>query len=347
MRALVAKDTRDAFASRVGPLGPLSRARFAEARGLAGAARLPEGLLQHPEAMLLAAATAVRAPLDADDAAADDAALPALRAALDAFDPQSGFEALATIFALALRDAAPGRVAAAISDFGTRASRDAGDAWLFKDYRDAFDAIPELAALVDTPFMVEIVTKILRKLTDLQSTDASMKQALTLQLGDDAAAVAWSRLSAARRLSSAPRSPSRSPRAGSRAATSRSSRPAATTTRSRRGSSRRPRGSGRSGAATRGRSRPRCRTSSASCRAGSSRTPASGATGAPAAASGRPRAPSTRADSARRSPRSFSSARCGPTASPRPPTRSSRRFARVGGSTWGGRFRSVGFRKPY
>ncbi|KAK3263330.1 hypothetical protein CYMTET_27856, partial [Cymbomonas tetramitiformis] len=63
--------------------------------------------------------------------------------------------------------------------------------WLHRDYRDAFDAIPELKELTTTPFMVEIVMEILPKLQELQSTDASMKAKLLLLLNEDAAQMVW------------------------------------------------------------------------------------------------------------------------------------------------------------
>ncbi|KAK3248636.1 hypothetical protein CYMTET_41905 [Cymbomonas tetramitiformis] len=71
------------------------------------------------------------------------------------------------------------------------ARADTGKIWLHRDYRDAFDTIPELKELTTTPFMVEIVTEILPKLQELQSTDASMKAKLLLLLNEDAAQMVW------------------------------------------------------------------------------------------------------------------------------------------------------------
>ena len=47
--------------------------------------------------------------------------------------------------------------------------------------------------------MVEIVMHILRDLQHLRSTDAMMKQQLTLLLGEEVAQIAWARLGAWRR----------------------------------------------------------------------------------------------------------------------------------------------------
>ena len=66
--------------------------------------------------------------------------------------------------------------------------------WLFAQYRGAFDGIPELKALVSTPFMVEIVMRILTDLVQLSDTEASRKQQLTIVLGDEAAQVTWAKL---------------------------------------------------------------------------------------------------------------------------------------------------------
>ncbi|KAK3248364.1 hypothetical protein CYMTET_42167 [Cymbomonas tetramitiformis] len=71
------------------------------------------------------------------------------------------------------------------------ARAETGKIWLHRDYRDAFDAIPELKELTTTPFMVEIVMEILPKLQELQSTDASMKAKLLLLLEQDAAQMVW------------------------------------------------------------------------------------------------------------------------------------------------------------
>lgn len=71
-----------------------------------------------------------------------------------------------------------------------------GGLWLHSRYRDAFNSIPELADLTTTPFMVEIVTRILPKLEVMRSNDASMKEELFLLIGDEAASqVAWGCLS--------------------------------------------------------------------------------------------------------------------------------------------------------
>ncbi|KAK3284471.1 hypothetical protein CYMTET_7880 [Cymbomonas tetramitiformis] len=71
------------------------------------------------------------------------------------------------------------------------ARAETGKIWLHRDYRDAFDAIPELKELTTTPFMVEIVMEILPKLEETRSTDASIKAKLMLLLEDDAVQMVW------------------------------------------------------------------------------------------------------------------------------------------------------------
>ncbi|KAK3248290.1 hypothetical protein CYMTET_42242, partial [Cymbomonas tetramitiformis] len=71
------------------------------------------------------------------------------------------------------------------------ARAETGKIWLHRDYRDAFDAIPELRGLTTTPFMVEIVMEILPKLRETRSTDASIKAKLLLLLEVDAVQMVW------------------------------------------------------------------------------------------------------------------------------------------------------------
>ncbi|KAK3265789.1 hypothetical protein CYMTET_25557 [Cymbomonas tetramitiformis] len=95
------------------------------------------------------------------------------------------------VLAGALAEASSG-LKQTLEDFCDGLARaDTGKIWLHRDYRKAFDAIPELQELTTTPFMVEIVTEILPKLQELQSTDASMKEKLLLLLNEDAAQMVW------------------------------------------------------------------------------------------------------------------------------------------------------------
>ncbi|KAK3263509.1 hypothetical protein CYMTET_27687 [Cymbomonas tetramitiformis] len=95
------------------------------------------------------------------------------------------------VLAGALAEASSG-LKQTLEDFCDGLARaDTGKIWLHRDYRKAFDAIPELKELTTTPFMVEIVTEILPKLQELQSTDASMKAKLLLLLNEDAAQMVW------------------------------------------------------------------------------------------------------------------------------------------------------------
>ncbi|KAK3240453.1 hypothetical protein CYMTET_49697, partial [Cymbomonas tetramitiformis] len=72
--------------------------------------------------------------------------------------------------------------------------RDTQQLWLPQQYLDAFESIPELRELTTTPFMVRIVTEILRELEAIKSTDASVKQRLNMLLEEDAVRVIWHRI---------------------------------------------------------------------------------------------------------------------------------------------------------
>ncbi|KAK3245270.1 hypothetical protein CYMTET_45151, partial [Cymbomonas tetramitiformis] len=76
---------------------------------------------------------------------------------------------------------------------------DACKVWLYRDYRQAFDAIPELKELTTTPFMVEIVMGILPELAQMRDMDALMKSKLLLLLEEDAAQTVWGCISRWRR----------------------------------------------------------------------------------------------------------------------------------------------------
>ncbi|KAK3233049.1 hypothetical protein CYMTET_56631, partial [Cymbomonas tetramitiformis] len=87
---------------------------------------------------------------------------------------------------------APSGLQQTLADFCDRLARaETGKIWLHRDYRDVFDAIPELKELTTTPFMVEIVTEILPKLQETRSTDVSIKAKLLLLLNEDAAQMVW------------------------------------------------------------------------------------------------------------------------------------------------------------
>ncbi|KAK3267155.1 hypothetical protein CYMTET_24277, partial [Cymbomonas tetramitiformis] len=99
---------------------------------------------------------------------------------------------LVWVLAAALRQKPP-NLGVALREFCDQLTKvdDARRVWLHRDYRKAFDAIPELKELTNTPFMVEIVTEILPKLREMQSTDAYMKAKLLLLLNEDAAQMVW------------------------------------------------------------------------------------------------------------------------------------------------------------
>ena len=65
-----------------------------------------------------------------------------------------------------------------------------GEVWSHHEYETAFYSIRELQEITNTPFMVEIVTRVLPQLTTMRSTDAQIKGELSILL-DSAAHVTW------------------------------------------------------------------------------------------------------------------------------------------------------------
>lgn len=57
--------------------------------------------------------------------------------------------------------------------------------WTYAHYFEAMDAMPELRLLTKTPFLIEIVVKILPKLKELTATPESVKSELLLRLNDE------------------------------------------------------------------------------------------------------------------------------------------------------------------
>jgi hypothetical protein len=113
--------------------------------------------------------------------------------------PAEELEWIALLAAHALRpDAVDAELPKKLAAFASAMGAD-DDQWLFADYVAAFESIPELAALTNTPFMVEIVMKILKQLKKLSGTEASMKQTLTLLLEEDASQIVWAKLAAYQR----------------------------------------------------------------------------------------------------------------------------------------------------
>lgn len=66
--------------------------------------------------------------------------------------------------------------------------------WTGADFEREFKAIPELASLVDTPFMVEIVTTILQQLKQQERAQTEIKSQLAVMLDEETAEVAWALL---------------------------------------------------------------------------------------------------------------------------------------------------------
>jgi hypothetical protein len=74
--------------------------------------------------------------------------------------------------------------------------------WTGTDFTREFAAIPELASLTDTPFMVEIVTAILQQLKQYERSHSEIKSELTVTLTEETAEVAWALLRKADRSGS-------------------------------------------------------------------------------------------------------------------------------------------------
>ena len=68
------------------------------------------------------------------------------------------------------------------------------DMWSVRKFEQAMGELPELGALLTTPFMIKIVVKILPTLAQLASSPASIKADLILLMGEDDAANAFAKL---------------------------------------------------------------------------------------------------------------------------------------------------------
>ena len=68
------------------------------------------------------------------------------------------------------------------------------ETWTAYHYSEQFGNIPELKALTNTPFMVQIVTKILPRLSAMARDVSEIKSLLVIQLGEAVADTAWAAL---------------------------------------------------------------------------------------------------------------------------------------------------------
>lgn len=68
------------------------------------------------------------------------------------------------------------------------------ETWTAYHYSEQFGKIPELNALTNTPFMVQIVTKILPRLSAMARDVSEIKSLLVIQLGEAVADAAWAAL---------------------------------------------------------------------------------------------------------------------------------------------------------
>ena len=89
----------------------------------------------------------------------------------------------------------PARDRAAVAAF-LRKHTAVGDeqTWTAAHYNEGFEKIPELRELTNTPFMVQIVTKILPRLSSAGRSASELKSGFVILLGEGIAEVAWAAL---------------------------------------------------------------------------------------------------------------------------------------------------------
>ncbi|KAK3263224.1 hypothetical protein CYMTET_27957, partial [Cymbomonas tetramitiformis] len=202
IHAKVALEVRQKLGKQFGAFQPLSKQAAEkleeDVKSKKQAAKeLEEGVKSKFNMLVHAACQAVTSPSEVSNVEDGDAqhveqVLASVRAEV-AHEGQ-GHEAklLSFVLAAALLQPPPD-LNKAMQEFSEKLTKEgaAQQVWLFQDYRDAFDAIPELKELTTTPFMVQIVTEILPKLREKQGTDALMKAKLLLLLEEDAAQTVW------------------------------------------------------------------------------------------------------------------------------------------------------------
>jgi hypothetical protein len=148
----------------------------------------PAGPLPRSDAAGSDAVPAAGLPADADSSAAVSPEVAALKRVLPLCLPPDGRAAGLDVDQVALR---------ALSEAKAR-----GGCGSHEAYRAAYDSVPELSALVTTPFMVEIVLRILSQLEQGAAlTDSDIKTELIMNLGDGPAEAAWALLCAKRTAS--------------------------------------------------------------------------------------------------------------------------------------------------
>ncbi|KAK3280133.1 hypothetical protein CYMTET_12016 [Cymbomonas tetramitiformis] len=187
IHAKVALEMRRELERHVGTLAALSKEAAGELQKKAESVLDSAQASSDTKMMLEAACAAVTAPRG------DKEPLERVRRYTDQVPMRTTPTVFRVVWALAGALAeVPSGLQQALAEFCDRLARaETGKIWLHQDYREAFNAIPELTELTTTPFMVEIVTEILPKLQETRSTDASIKAKLLLLLSEDAAQMVW------------------------------------------------------------------------------------------------------------------------------------------------------------
>ncbi|KAK3282386.1 hypothetical protein CYMTET_9872, partial [Cymbomonas tetramitiformis] len=194
IHAKVALEVRRELERQVGALAPLSKEAAEALRAWAGAGALwrHDALKEGSgDELLDAACAAVTAPGGRSESL--ERVTRYMRQVPHDLRALQSLPSWPVVWALAgaLAETPPGLEQTLKSFCEGLARAETGKIWLHRDYRDAFDAIPELRGLTTTPFMVEIVMEILPKLRETRSTDASIKAKLLLLLEDDAVQMVW------------------------------------------------------------------------------------------------------------------------------------------------------------
>ncbi|KAK3269646.1 hypothetical protein CYMTET_21921, partial [Cymbomonas tetramitiformis] len=189
IHAKVALEVRCEVERRLGPLGPLSENAATELCAQASKAwdvpgSVGSGSLElNTKELLTAASQAVAVPGGRD--------LP-VPLELCTGTGSQGFM-VAAVQAVALEDR-PQDLGTALQELCAQIEKGDGKRriWMYEEYQKALNAIPELQELTTTPFMVEIVTKILPELQGVPAAaDSSMRAKLLLLLNEEAAQMAW------------------------------------------------------------------------------------------------------------------------------------------------------------
>ncbi|KAK3265453.1 hypothetical protein CYMTET_25863 [Cymbomonas tetramitiformis] len=189
IHAKVALEVRCEVERRLGPLGPLSENAATELCAQASKAwdvpgSVGSGSLElNTKELLTAASQAVAVPGGRD--------LP-VPLELCTGTGSQGFM-VAAVQAVALEDR-PQDLGTALQELCAQIEKGDGKRriWMYEEFQKALDAIPELQELTTTPFMVEIVTKILPELQGVPAAaDSSMRAKLLLLLNEEAAQIAW------------------------------------------------------------------------------------------------------------------------------------------------------------